>query len=79
MLGYHHFGTDVLAGAFIGWVMAFFGYRMVFRGVRDWECNAVPLLRLRDEGTDGIGIEGPESSHGHGPMVDDLEVGLVSR
>lgn len=75
VLGYHHFGTDVLAGAVIGWVMALFGYRMVFQGVLNSKRNILPYLRLREDG------EGRLDSHAvaHEPMVYDLEGGQGPR
>lgn len=75
VLGCHHFGTDALAGAFIGWVMAFLGYRMVYRGVWDPERNTVPYLRLHEGDGDRL-----DSNLGrHEPMVYDLETGQTSR
>ena len=47
VLGYHHFGHDVIFGALIGLFMAFMGYRMVFMGIIDARWNTVPYLRLR--------------------------------
>ena len=57
VLGYHHHGYDVLFGAFIGWVMAFFGYRMAFRGLWNPRWNTVPFSRglHEDEGNDSMG------------------------
>ena len=46
VLGYHHHGYDVIAGALIGWSMAFIGYRMVFMGIFDARWNMVPYLNL---------------------------------
>lgn len=46
VLGYHHHPGDVLFGAFIGWIMAFLGYRTAFRGLWDSRWNTVPYLVL---------------------------------
>lgn len=50
VLGYHHHAYDVFFGAFIGWFMAFMGYRTVFRGVIDARWNTVPYLKLPPRG-----------------------------
>lgn len=75
VLGYHHFGTDVLAGAFIGWVMALFGYRMVFQGLWDSKRNTMPYLKLREDGDGRLDSD----DVAHEPMVRDLETGQASR
>ena len=46
VLGYHHHPGDVFFGAFIGWIMAFLGYRTVFRGLWDPRWNTEPYLVL---------------------------------
>lgn len=46
VLGYHHHAYDVFFGAFIGWFMAFMGYRTVYMGVFDGRWNTVPYLKL---------------------------------
>ena len=53
VLGYHHHGYDVVVGALIGSVMAFFGYRMVFHGVWNPRWNTLPIVRnVQDSGGD---------------------------
>lgn len=54
-LGYHHHWHDVIFGALIGWIMAFFGYMMVFMAVIDGNWNTVPYLKLADVGEDRTG------------------------
>lgn len=50
VLGYHHHAYDVFFGAFIGWFMAFMGYRTVYRGIFDARWNTVPYLTLPPRG-----------------------------
>lgn len=50
VLGYHHHATDVFFGAFIGWFMAFMGYRTVYMGIWDARWNTVPYLKLPPQG-----------------------------
>ena len=57
VLGYHHHGYDVIFGALIGWVMALFGYRMVFRSVCNARWNTVPVARGTQEAEGDGSIE----------------------
>ena len=57
VLNYHHHGYDVIFGALIGWVMAFFGYRMVFRGVWNPRWNTVIVSRNVKESSPEDDIE----------------------
>ena len=68
VLGYHHHGTDVLAGGLIGILMAFFGYRMCFASIWDPKWNTVPMTRIREDhaGADEEGLQYKRDTLGNG-------------
>jgi hypothetical protein len=60
VLGYHHHAGDIFFGSFIGWVMAFLGYRTVFGGIWDSRWNTEPYLVLPSRSSSN-GAEGRDA------------------
>lgn len=53
----YHNWYDCLAGAIIGTVMAFSGYRMVYCSIWDWRTNHIPLNRAAPFTGNGAALE----------------------